>query len=217
MKIILEEVVKYYDFQPVFNAISTHLQAPGYYAILGNNGSGKTTLLKILSGLLSPSEGKIFWEIDQKPLQDNVFQYAALSSPALELIEEFTLNEIIDFHLKFKKLPEGTNRKEITYLSGLGKYKDKKIREYSSGMKQRVKLVLTMIPENKLVLLDEPCSNLDEASVKWYQELCKDYWGDKLVVVGSNNPEKECKQCDWILDLSKPQSRFELAENGLKQ
>ncbi len=202
MKIILENTGKKYIHSWIFRNINLELAAPGHYGVLGANGSGKTTLLKTLSGFLPASEGTIHWHLQQKDVSENIFRYVSWASPHLELIEEFTFEEVLLFHQKFKPWVGNHSPSSLIELSGLKYNRSKALKYYSSGMKQRVKLLLAVMSNNPLVILDEPCSNLDAASIEWYRKLLEAHMGDRLLLIGSNDKETECFSCNNFIDIS---------------
>ena len=187
MEVQLNKVGKRFKYDWIFKNISLELQAPLQYAIQGPNGSGKSTLLKILSGHLTPSKGKIHFLLDGKKIDPNlVYKQVTFAGPYIDLIETFTLKEIIEFHQQFKKLlPDFDTRSLIDRLN-LKKAQDKQLKFYSSGMKQRVKLALAICSQSKLLLLDEPTTNLDTEGINWYRQLIEDYGKNRLLLVASN-------------------------------
>lgn len=203
MKIILTDVGRRYNREWIFKHITYEFESGKSYAILGPNGSGKSTLLKVLSGSLAPSAGSIYYEMNDKAVDvESVFQYLSLATPYVELIEEFTLREQIQFHFKFKNYLSGYSEPEVVHLLGLENAIDKELKFFSSGMKQRVKLALACCSDSALVLLDEPTSNLDTAGEGWYLELVdKTKRADRLFIICSNQ-EKEYNFCDQTLSIS---------------
>lgn len=203
MKIILTDVGRRYNREWIFKHITYEFESGKSYAILGPNGSGKSTLLKVLSGSLAPSAGSIYYEMNDKAVDvESVFQYLSLATPYVELIEEFTLREQIQFHFKFKNYLSGYSELEVVHLLGLENAIDKELKFFSSGMKQRVKLALACCSDSAFVLLDEPTSNLDTAGEGWYLELVdKTKRADRLFIICSNQ-EKEYNFCDQTLSIS---------------
>src|SRR5438477_4995235 len=172
MKIILENAGKQFARNWIFRKLSLTVSSPQKLAILGPNGSGKSTLLQMMSGYLSPTEGRIQFSLDEKNIEaENVFQHISISAPYLELIEEFTLKEIVELHFKFKKPVNNFSSEEIISITELDKAKGKVFKYFSSGMKQRAKLALAILSDVQIVLLDEPLSNLDKAAGLWYRKL----------------------------------------------
>lgn len=191
MDIILENVGRRFNQEWIFRKINCHFIQGESYAILGPNGSGKSTLLQILSGSLSVSEGKINYLSNSKPVDiESVFGYLSIATPYLELIEEFTLSELITFHFRFKNILEGWDVQRMVDFLGLVRSKNKEIRYFSSGMKQRVKLLLACCTNSPVLLLDEPTTNLDREGVDWYLHLIEKFSQNRLLVVCSNQPEE---------------------------
>lgn len=173
------------------------------YAVLGPNGSGKSTLLKVISGGLTPSEGELVYSQGGQPIaSDRYYHYISVAAPYLELIEEFTLREMLRFHFKFKAYLAGWNEDRVMEYVQLETSLDKPIRFFSSGMKQRVKLALACFSESHLLLLDEPTSNLDAPSIQWYHQLLEDTVKDRILIIFSNQPE-EYKSCTHRLKLER--------------
>ena len=201
MEIELREVAKRYRFEWIFKNIDYHFQSQHRYAILGNNGTGKSTFLKILSGHLTPSKGKIFFRHKNNTLEiEQVYRHIAYAAPYIDLIEEFTLKEAINFHQRFKMLQPGLNTEKLIELLGFQKSVDKEIKFFSSGMKQRLKLALAIGSKTNILLLDEPTTNLDQQGMEWYQELLDKYSDNRLLIIASN-VEADYQRCDRFLNI----------------
>ncbi|MCB9036513.1 MAG: ABC transporter ATP-binding protein [Lewinellaceae bacterium] len=187
MKIELDQVGKRYRMEWILRGVSLQFEAGKRYAITGPNGSGKSTLLKILSGHLTPSKGKVLYSYQNKALDNaNVYRHLAYAAPYIELIEELSLWEALQFHLRFKPLLHEMSPDDMLELLRFTKARDKAIREFSSGMKQRLKLALAICSNTPLLLLDEPTTNLDKEGVAWYRNLIDNFGADRLLVVASN-------------------------------
>lgn len=187
MDIKLQNVGKRYRREWIFKDLNYAFQQGEKYAILGHNGAGKSTLMRILSGHLSPSSGKIdFIEENKNINTEDCYRNISYAAPYIDLIEEFTLRESLAFHQKFKPFLKGQNIKSLIKLLNFERSEHKEIRFFSSGMKQRLKLVLAICSDTPTLLLDEPTSNLDEQGVAWYQELIAAYAQDRLLIIASN-------------------------------
>src|SRR4051794_28621392 len=126
MKIQLEKTGKQFSRNWIFRNLSLTISSPQKLAVLGPNGSGKSTLLQLLSGYITPTEGKIHFSKDEKTIEPElVFQHISIATPYLELIEEFTLKEIVDFHFQFKKAVRNISSEEIISIMELEKSKNK--------------------------------------------------------------------------------------------
>ena len=201
MKIILDQIGRRFNREWIFRKVNYSFELGNSYAILGANGSGKSTLLQVISGSLTSSEGKVNYFRDDLPLNiENVFHELSFAAPYLELIEEFTLSEHIDFHFQFKRYREGYDKKSVISLLGLHLSEHKALKNFSSGMKQRVKLALAFCSDTKILLLDEPVSNLDKQGVEWYLSLIEQFSSDRLVIVCSNQ-QQEYGFCDERINV----------------
>jgi ABC-type multidrug transport system ATPase subunit len=187
MKINLEHIGRRFNREWIFRDVNYVFETGSSYAILGANGAGKSTILQVISGSLSSSEGVISYTKDGVLLNpEHVFEHLSMAAPYLELIEEFTLSELIDFHFQFKKYRTGLDRLQLIELMGLKRSEFKALKHFSSGMKQRVKLALAFCSETEMILLDEPASNLDQQGLEWYLSLVKEFSADRMLIICSN-------------------------------
>ena len=190
MKIDLKDAGRRFNKEWIFRNFTYSFHSAGKYAILGPNGSGKSTLLSVILGSLAPSEGTISYTGEHEIPVEKIYKQISFAAPYLDLVEEFTLQETIDFHFKFKNFHPDINAVQLMDLLGLGKAQDKALKYFSSGMKQRTKLALACCTDTPILLLDEPTSNLDRQGMAWYQELINRFSTDRLVFVGSNQEEE---------------------------
>jgi len=201
MIISLQKVSKRYKYEWIFRGIDFQFEQGRSYAVTGPNGSGKSTLLKVLSGHLSPSKGKIIFASDGAAIgADDVYKSVSYAAPYIDLIEEFTLSEAIDFHQQFKPFLEGLHPKDLLGLLSFSNAKDKQVRHFSSGMKQRLKLVLALCSASPLLLLDEPTTNLDRQGMDWYRNLVERFAKGRTIVVASN-VDVDFDFCDERVDI----------------
>jgi ABC-type multidrug transport system ATPase subunit len=133
--------------------------------------------------------------------EDEIFKHISYASPYLELFDEFTLIESIEFQAQFKPFFNGLTSKQIIELTQLEKAKDKQLKYYSSGMKQRVRLALAILCNSPLLLLDEPTSNLDKKSIDWYQNLVDQHSKQRMIIVCSNEQTYEYPFCNKYLHI----------------
>jgi ABC-2 type transport system ATP-binding protein len=191
MTISLNETGKRFNYDWIFRRVTLTFSEGQRYAILGPNGSGKSTLLQVISGHLHHNEGSVNYSLAEQELEnDAFFRYCAIAAPYLELVEEFTLAEIIQFHIQFKPLLPGLSPQSVATQVGLEKAMHKQLRYFSSGMKQRIKLALAIFSDVPVLLLDEPCTNLDTAGVSLYRQLIDEYGGKRLLIVSSNDAQE---------------------------
>jgi len=189
MQIRVSNLGKKYQREWIFRNFSFTFDEGHSYALLGPNGSGKTTLMQILSGLLPPTRGKVEYVVNDKSLSEEVFyQYQSIVAPYQEVIEEFTLQELLDFHFSLKQPLPTLSTEDIIKAMYLEQARHKYIRQFSSGMKQRLKLGLAFYSRSALLFLDEPCSNLDAKGIQWYQQEVRKVLPERVVIVCSNQP-----------------------------
>jgi ABC-type multidrug transport system ATPase subunit len=200
MRITLIDAGKRFNRDWIFRRLSYEFKQGQSYAITGPNGSGKSTLLQAIGGALTISEGRISYTDLQEIPADQVFKQVSIAAPYLELIEEMTVTEFLHFHQAFKPLLSSCTIHDIISRVGLGKAAGKQIRYYSSGMKQRVKLAQAIFSDTPMVLLDEPCTNLDSEGVALYRQLIGEYCGGRMVIVSSNDLQ-EYDFCEHSLSI----------------
>lgn len=204
LSIQLNSLGKKYINEWIFRGL-TYRIAPGQkLAILGSNGSGKSTLLQAIASFLVPTKGEVIWQngSDRIP-DDQVFQKLSMASPYMELIEEFTLTELVEHQRKFKPFMHNLTTAAIIEKMELGRAADKYIKLYSSGMRQRVKLGLSILADCPALLLDEPCTNLDARAIRWYQDMVNEFAQNKTVLVCSNTVREEYAFCSATLEVEK--------------
>ena len=196
MKIELLNTGKKFNTDWIFRNLSFTFEKNRPCAILGRNGSGKSTLLQVIAGSIHPTAGTIKYMFDGVEISDqNIFRYISVSAPYLELIEDFKLREMILFHFRFKSILSGYDPERIINMLGFKTNDHKPIRLFSSGMKQRVKLILAFLSDTPLLLLDEPTTNLDQAGTDWYMDLVREFSKNRTIVICSNLQEMETGFC----------------------
>ena len=187
VQISLQKAGKRFNKDWIFKDLDYSFEMGQHYALIGNNGSGKSTLLQTISGYATLSKGKIEWG-DYNT--ETIFQQISVAAPYLELIEEFTTIEQFEFHNRFKPFRKYLTTARMIEMIGLKAATDKQIRYFSSGMKQRLKLALAIFSETPILLLDEPCSNLDKEGYALYHDLIRNYAMHKLIIIGSNDTQE---------------------------
>ncbi len=204
MKITLENTGKKYNREWIFRNLSIEIKSPSTFVITGGNGSGKSTLLKTISGFETPSEGKIIYQnykVKHIVSPEHIYKQVSYAAPYIDVFEDYTIQELFKFYSQLKPLKNGVNYKEFISIIELEKAKNKAIKNFSSGMKQRVKLGLAILSETPILLLDEPTSNLDKKAIDWYQNLVKSNLENRIVFVASNNQKDESFFCESEINI----------------
>ena len=199
MRITLIDAGKRFNRDWIFRHLHYEFKEGHTYAITGSNGSGKSTLLQVIGGAIGISEGSAKYQ-DPEISVEQVYKQMAIAAPYLELIEEMTATEFLQFHQSFKPLLPACSIPDILTLVGLGNAANKQMRYYSSGMRQRARLAQAIFSDTPVVLLDEPCTNLDSEGIALYRQLIRDYCGGRMVIVSSNDTQ-EYDFCEHTLSI----------------
>ena len=202
--IVLEGLQKKFGKQHILQSVSHTFETGSKTVILGSNGSGKSTLIKILSGALEATEGAPTFSINNTVMEaKSIGLCVGIAAPYVALNPMFSLMETVDFHARFCPLPKDFDQNDWLQKAGLTAHKDKRLSTFSSGMLQRVRLLMAIANDRPIVLLDEPLSNLDSDGVQFYKELIHAFALSKTIIVGSNYQEDEYDFCTNELLLEK--------------
>jgi ABC-type multidrug transport system ATPase subunit len=201
-EIHMAEAGKKFGNQWIFKNVNLKISPQDKIVILGLNGSGKSTLLQAISGFLTLSKGSLnYYEQDAELDTEIFYQSISIASPYLELVEDFTLKEMVEHVSVFKPFLQSFSTQDVIEMSGLKQHQDKYIRLFSSGMKQRLKLTLAILADAPILLLDEPTTNLDATVIDWYKQMIKEYAQQKTIIVCSNSIPYEYEFCDKVITM----------------
>lgn len=202
MEIRLEGIGKKFGPDWIFRGVTCTFRDGSVSAILGRNGSGKSTLLQIVAGSLHPTEGRVTYTHGGEVIaNDEIFRYLTLATPYLELLEDFTLEEMVRFHFRFKRFIPGFDHAAVIRQLDFPAMAHKQLAKFSSGMKQRLKLALAVLSDVPLLLLDEPAMNLDRAGTDWYLELLERYRLGRTLIICSNMKETEASFAGEVIRI----------------
>lgn len=166
MQLEIQQVCKTYGKKEVLHSVNTTFQE-GIYGILGPNGAGKTTLLKLITGIEETTTGEILWNQRSIKVQKKEYLDELGYSPQYpEFYKNFTVLEFLNYMCVLKKIPKSERRircENVLGLVNLLEEKQKKIKELSGGMRQRLSIAQTVLNNPKLVIFDEPTAGLDPA------------------------------------------------------
>ena len=191
MEMMLEtaELCRDFKTQRAVNKVSLHVRKNTIYGLLGPNGAGKSTILKMVTGILKPTSGEIFFDGDMWS-REHLDQIGALIETP-PLYENLTAKE----NLKVRALLTGADENRITEVLSIVKLSNtgkKKAGQFSLGMKQRLGLALLNRP--KLLILDEPTNGLDPIGIEELRELIKSFPAQGITVILSSHILSEVKQ-----------------------
>ncbi|MFN4122485.1 MAG: ATP-binding cassette domain-containing protein [Flavobacteriales bacterium] len=203
ISIHLKDVGKRFNYTWIFRNIDLELISGEKIALLGANGSGKSTLMQCIAGYQTISEGKLTIRKNQNVIDPATFyNEISIAAPYQELIDDFTFLEMLDFHFKLKIIRNGYSVSDLINLSELEHVKGKKLLYFSSGMRQRVKLIMAVMSDTHFLFLDEPCANLDTKGVNWYRNLIEQHTPGRAVIVCSNHQSFEYDFCQEVFELN---------------
>lgn len=191
LAITVQDLSKRFNREWIFRRLNYEFSSGKKYAITGPNGSGKSTLLQVLWGQVPQSSGLLEYRkgTTQIPMEE-IFRCVAIATPYMDLIDEFTLDEMLNFHFKLRKLRSGFTLQDLPGLMYLEEARDKQLINFSSGMKQRLKLAMAFYTDADVFFLDEPGTNLDIKAFAWYLSELAKLPEKAIVVIASNNPEE---------------------------
>lgn len=202
MKVVLDSISKRYAYSWIIRDFSYHFEEGGFYGIAGPNGSGKSTLMKILSTYLPATKGKQTYTLQGEVLStETVYQHISLVAPYTDVIQEFSLKELFEFHASFKAWRKNITYDEFKDIVQLPAQKGKQIQYYSSGMNQRVQLALGILSDTQLLLLDEPTSYLDDKAKQWAYDLLEKHLEARTVILASND-QGDFDLCNHIIQVN---------------
>ena len=175
MKYILEtkHLAKKYKHFYALNNVNMHIKAGSIYGLIGKNGAGKTTLMKVLTGIVSPSKGtySIYGVgYQEKEIYETRKRLSAMvETPAL--FENMTAKENLIYQFKIIGMPSLDGIDELLNLVGLKDSENKKVINFSLGMKQRLGIAIALASNPDFLILDEPINGLDPEGIIDIREL----------------------------------------------
>jgi ABC-type multidrug transport system ATPase subunit len=201
VRLELLNIGKRFNRDWIFRKVNLTVEQGDKICLVGANGSGKSTLMRVMCGYMDWNEGELKISFGDKDVEvAQLYRHISIAAPYLDLPEDLTLEEAFVFHQKFKPFDPQVDLSRVIDLLQID-HKNKSISNYSSGMKQRVKLAFAILSNVPLVFLDEPCTNLDSQGISWYQDLVQTYSGEKTVVVCSNRTTEEAPFADRLINI----------------
>ncbi|MFV0556183.1 MAG: ATP-binding cassette domain-containing protein [Lactovum sp.] len=187
----------------VFRQLTFEFEKGNIYSIFGKNAAGKTTLLNILNGNLSYDEGVIEDNAFSILLENNDFPF-----------EHMTADEFIEVTFKFKQVTWSQEEKRELYAQLDFDPQEKIIKEFSKGMKSKLYLIISLLSHPKILLLDEPFSDIDILSFKSIIKILKLKKEEMIIIFSTHQAKIAFELSDKILYLS--ESSLLLFENNFK-
>lgn len=210
----LKEVGKSYKKAKILEEVNISIEEGSILGIIGQSGSGKTTLLNLISGFIEPTEGEITYtsKIDNKPKNLNknfhkIKKHIGFTPQHTSVYPKLTVMENIMHFGRLYGLKKNLileNAKSLLEFTGLADHKDKLADQLSGGMQKRLDLSCSLIHKPKLLVLDEPTSDLDPVTQEEIIHLIREVNKQGItVVIASHHLESLERICDKIVILHK--------------
>ena len=191
-KIKAQGLTQHFNQRKVFENVSFEIGSGESMAIVGPNGSGKTTLIRIISQLLRPRAGEvIFMENKSTKKSHELYSALGLVGPYLQLYNHLTAQENYSFFCKIRGIQfDIRSFKKLMEKLGLAGRETDELRDYSSGMLQRMKYVCALLHQPEILLLDEPTSNMDKEGSQIVYGIMEEQKKDKILILATNKNEE---------------------------
>ena len=185
ISITAEKIEKKFGNTLLFSNINFNLAKGDSFYITGPNGSGKSTLLQILAGIQKPTSGSIIYSSDNSIIErDDYKNFFGFTGPQVNPYDMLTAAE----NLMFTSSENADENLINEYLGkfGLYRHRNKPVKFYSSGMKQRLRLIHALIDNHEILMLDEPCSNLDTNGRDILYKILGEIKINKMIIIATN-------------------------------
>ncbi len=198
ISIVADSLKKNFGGNVLFRDVTIGLRTGQSLSVTGPNGAGKSTLLEIIAGIRSPSSGGVVFRRDNDPLPPNMIRsVTGFLSPRVNPYSELTGLENILFA---SGSAEQGAAEDLLRRFGMHAHRNKLVRLYSSGMRQRLKIILALLSDPGVLILDEPGSNLDAAGREILHTYLRGLKGGKILIIATND-EEEARLCDGGIRL----------------
>ena len=189
MELKLENLTKRFRETAAVDGVSCKLTC-GVYGLLGVNGAGKTTLMRMLCTLMRPTSGSISWNGREIFALDAEYRAILGYLPQdFGFYPDFTVDDYLGYVSSIKGLRPATARarsKELLHELGLEKYRNRKMKKLSGGMKRRVGIAQAMLNDPRILVLDEPTAGLDPGERIRFRNLVSELAGERIVLLSTH-------------------------------
>lgn len=186
-----------------------NLEIPhGVYGLLGENGAGKTTLMRVLTTVLTPSDGEVYLDgIRYGTGKDEVIRQKIGYLPQeLNLYPGLSVQDCLEYLGELSGIPKEECKKRIRYYlekTGLTNHRKKKMRQLSGGMKRRVGLIQALLNEPEFLIVDEPTTGLDPEERVRIRNLLVDFSEGRTVLFSTHVVEDIAATCSRLAVMRK--------------
>ncbi len=193
-----EGLARKFGRNTLFKDICLSLSTGESLSITGPNGSGKSTLLKILAGLQNPTAGNIGLASNGPIARMEWHAHIGYTGPLVNPYDDLTGWENISFAAR--RADAATRAVLLLDRFNLDRHRDKKVKHYSSGMKQRLRLILAVLNDPPILMLDEAGTNLDTGGTALLHSYLESVQEEKIIILATNDTQEE-KLCREVIRL----------------
>lgn len=193
IRIGADSVTKRFGEHLLFRNLTFSAESGESFYITGANGSGKSTLLQILAGIQRPYAGRVIWEKNNVTIiSEDYLKYSGFTGPQVNPYEMLTALENIEF--VSGPVVDSHRVNDLLEKFGIHKERNRQVKFFSSGMKQRLRIINAIINDPPVIFLDEPGSNLDLQGKEILYSFIENIKPGKIIFIATNEPE-EIKLC----------------------
>lgn len=203
MKIELKNYTKVIKNKTILDNVSYTFEEGRIYGIHGRNGSGKTMILRAIAGLIFPSSGEVV--IDDKVLHKDISfpEDMGIIIENMELLPQYDGFTNLKLLADIKKVATDDDINEALEMVGLKDAGNKKVKEYSLGMRQKLSIAQAIFEKPKLLLLDEPTNALDEKSINDFRDVLLRFKERGVtILIASHNKEDISILSDCVIEMA---------------
>ena len=171
------------------------------YGLIGKNGSGKSMLLKAMTGFLRPSNGKVIVNDQELYLKEEFPKDMGVMIGNCEYIKDMTGKDNLKYLASLLKKIDDDRINEVIDIVNLTDEKDKLVKKYSLGMKQKLGIAQAIMEYPKILLLDEPFNGIDNESVSKIKKYLYSIKKDTIIIIATHYKEDIDNFCDIIIKL----------------
>jgi ABC-2 type transport system ATP-binding protein len=211
--LLIRDLRKHYGAHRALDGVDLTVEPGEVYGLLGPNGAGKTTLMKVLLGLQRPTGGTL--EILGRPVgRDSLAEVGALIEVP-GLWPQLTADETLDIHARLRGVPTEWIDPALE-LVGMTGARQRRVKEYSLGMRWRLGIAVALLARPRLIVLDEPTNGLDPVGIREMRGIIRSLAGQGVAVLIASHQLAEVAQvCDRVQVLVAGRTRYEGPVDGL--
>lgn len=200
-----ENLTKIYGKNKVVNAVNMHVRKGDIYGFIGKNGAGKTTFMRMVSGLAAPTDGSM--ELFESTEIEKQRKRIGILIEDIGMYPNMTASENMEIVRRNFGITDKHVVSEMLEFVGLGNVGNKKVKNFSMGMKQRLGIAISLVRNPDFLILDEPINGLDPSGIKEIRDLLLKLNKEKQITILISS--------HILGELSKLATRYGIIQNGV--